>query len=446
MTQRENTQSQNLMEKEITSNDTSCSLRKDQKQISRVLILQGPVGPFFKYLQQYLERNEFRTWRVCFNFADFLFSGFKNCFHFRGDLEKWHHWLLNFVKTMQIDCIILFGSERKIHSIARQIAKIANISVISLEEGYIRPGFITVENEGNNASSPLARKFPQASTTASQCLLKPKDFKSTNYMIIYGAIYYTIRAILSFGSHKKLFHRNINFFLEIYYWSRNFYRWLTKSVRNYKMIERLVEHYDKKYYLIPLQVTADSNLKYAAMGWDTPRLIYETIQSFALEAPVSYQLIFKIHPLERGHNNHAKLIEKIAKTFGVSNRVDTIHVGSLGLLARHAAGMITINSTSGLSAIFHGTPLLVIGDALYAHPKLAICAKGVPDFKNFWLTKHVANKNERMLYLNWIKNNALKPGDFYTPKGIKVACYHVLSKLQSDMTFKQESHEERLSC
>lgn len=433
------------MGNETVFNEINCTLPANKTHFPRVLLLQGPVGPFFKHLQKYLERNNFRTWRVCFNLADLFFSGFKNYFYFRGDLQKWHHWLLHFVKAMQIDYIILFGSERKIHSVARQVAKIANIQIISLEEGYIRPGFITIENEGNNASSPIARKFPQMSATCKYAL-KPKDFKPINHMIMYGAIYYTLRAILAFRSQKKLFHRQINFFAEIFYWLRNFYRWLAKTAHNYKTIEHLVEHYDKKYYLVPLQVTADSNLQYAAMGWNTPKLIFETIQSFALTAPSDCKLIFKIHPLERGHNNHAKLIGKTAKTFGISNRVSTIYVGSLGLLTRHAAGMITINSTSGLSAIFHGTPLLVIGNALYAHPKLATCANGAPNFNEFWSKRHVASKKERESYINWIKYNALKPGDFYTSKGMKVACYHILSKLQDDIAFEQKLDKEKLTC
>src|SRR3546814_3668112 len=77
-----------------------------------------------------------------------------------------------------------------------------------------------------------------------------------------------------------------------------------------------------------------------------------------------------------------------ACALGIADRVDVIDIGSLGLLTRHSAGMITINSTSGLSAIFHGVPLLVIGDALYANDKLAVCGNGQPNFDAFWTCGH----------------------------------------------------------
>src|SRR3546814_14232724 len=95
-----------------------------------------------------------------------------------------------------------------------------------------------------------------------------------------------------------------------------------------------------------------------ARGWNSARLIAETLSSFAKSARADYRLVFKIHPMERGHSTDRKFIMQTACALGIADRVDVIDIGSLGLLTRHSAGMITINSTSGLSAIFHGVPLL----------------------------------------------------------------------------------------
>src|SRR3546814_3667063 len=99
-------------------------------------------------------------------------------------------------------------------------------------------------------------------------------------------------------------------------------------------------------------------------------------------------------------------------------RVDVIDIGSLGLLTRHSAGMITINSTSGLSAIFHGVPLLVIGDALYANDKLAVCGNGQPNFDAFWTCGHRVSAAIRRRYLSWIRATCLQAGDYYAEAGI----------------------------
>ena len=155
------------------------------------------------------------------------------------------------------------------------------------------------------------------------------------------------------------------------------------------------------------------------------------------------RLVFKIHPMERGHSNLAPLIRSAAKILGVEDRVDVICTGSLGLLARHAAGMITINSSSGLSAIFHGIPLLVIGNAIYANPRLAVCAHGNPDFDAFWSQKYVASEAVRKDYIAWLRQTALWPGDFYAPDGIDLACEGILAKLNSEAILPHQTEKLR---
>lgn len=170
------------------------------------------------------------------------------------------------------------------------------------------------------------------------------------------------------------------------------------------------------------------------MGWSQFDLISRTLKSFAKRAPSEKRLVFKVHPLARGHSNYKDLIRETAKAYGISDRVDVLDTGSLGLLTRHSAGMVTINSTSGFSAIYHGIPLLVVGDALYAHPELATCGHGKPDFDSFWAGGAVADFETRRAYLGWVKQRALMVGDFYAARGIREACRNVCLKLQEKRT------------
>ena len=126
----------------------------------RVVLLQGPVGPFFKRLQGFLDDNGHSVWRICFNPADSLFSPGKNRVTYRGGIDDWSSWFTDFLDAMQIDCIVLFGAGRPVHDIARQVAARVGVQVIALEEGYLRPGYVTVEEGGNNNNSPLAGRLP----------------------------------------------------------------------------------------------------------------------------------------------------------------------------------------------------------------------------------------------------------------------------------------------
>jgi capsular polysaccharide export protein len=412
--------------------------------MSRVLLLQGPAGPFFRKLQDFLEAENFDVWRVCFNAGDMLFSSNKNRIAFWGNKAEWRDFFANLLVPGDVDCIILFGSERPAHKIARDVAAAIGVRVIALEEGYLRPGNITIEDGGNNASSPIAGQLPPYENLFPQDKRKyVPEIRGQRSMVSHGTIYYAIRTIFSYGKQRELFHRHISPLPEIFYWARNAYRKLSAQRSEFPKIQNLLEHWDGKYFLVPLQVAADGNLRQAALGWNSHRLISSALRSFSRSAPDDARLVFKIHPMERGHSNLAPLVRSAAKILGVEDRVDVICTGSLGLLARHAAGMITINSSSGLSAIYHGIPLLVIGNAIYANPILAVCAHGNPDFDAFWSHKQVASEAVRKAYIAWLKQEALYPGDFYAPDGIDLACKGILEKLNSTAVLPRQMEKLR---
>jgi capsular polysaccharide export protein len=398
----------------------------------RVLLLQGPVGTFFNHVQQALDDLGYDAWAVNFNAADSLFGrGFRRI-GFYGGLEKWKLRLSRSLALRDFDAIILFGSERPAHRIARDLAREFDIPLLSLEEGYVRPGYITAEWGGNNASSPLAGCSP-----ARDCVLDnipdPAAFKSFGSMGATAFFYFSVRTLFTFGRRRAFFHRPISPAYEIFCWWRNAFRRLVWQQRNFAIIETLLEHHDHDFFLVPLQVAADSNMQEAAMGWDSKRLIEEVLVSFASRASGSSRLVFKVHPLERGHQRYDPMIFSLAERLRVRDRVSVIDVGSMGLLARHAAGMITINSTSGLSAIYHGTPLLVLGRAVYASPEVATCAMGKPDFCSFWNAGFVASPAVRQRFLAWIRQEALLPGDFYSSAGKRIASKAVAERLNKSL-------------
>lgn len=398
----------------------------------RILLLQGPVGPFFGRLRRFLNAAGIETWQVVFNAGDRLFAGFggRTLVYSKG-LEKWEDWLAQQVIEGQFNQIVLFGSERPVHAIARKVAASLNLPVISLEEGYIRPGAITLERGANNSLSPIAGKLPPPGFSADS-LERPQQSKSSFLPIcLFGATYYTVAVVFSRRRQREMLHRPIRLVADAVSWVQNFFRRLTTQLSNVAVVERLLEHHVGQYFVVPLQVSDDTQLKAAALGWNNARLIRESIQSFALTAPRHMRLVFKIHPLECERNEYRRLVRQLAKEFGVEDRVDLIEFGSIGHLTRHSAGMITINSTSGLSAIHHGVPLLVIGNALYANPELATCARGEPDFSAFWKGAHVADAALRKRYLAWVWHECLRPGDFYTREGIDLACAAVADAITS---------------
>lgn len=79
--------------------------------------------------------------------------------------------------------------------------------------------------------------------------------------------------------------------------------------------------------------------------------------------------------------------------------------------------MITVNGTSGLSAIYHGVSLLlIVGNALYSHNLLVTCAWEKSDFNSFWSFRKIAPESVRCSYIHWLKETSLQTGDFFTPE------------------------------
>ena len=403
------------------------------KDCPRVVLLQGPVGSFFRRAQDHLNANGYDAWRVRFNAGDRLYSRGDKTLDFVGNVDTWRLWFTEIIRENGFDAVVLFGSERLLHRVAIECAEQLGVPVVCLEEGYIRPGYVTMELGGNNWRSPIAGQLPPEEFNSPR-REGPKSVPSSGSFsaMAWAALqYFTIRAVISTPGERKLFHKQKRTLLsEGFYWVKNYYRKFAHVGRNYHISERLLEHHDKRFYIVPLQVHDDTQLGRAANAWNNQKLILKTIVSFARNAPDDHQLVFKIHPMERGHTRDWHFIRQVSALNDVKDRVHVLDGGSLSLLTRHSAGMITINSTSGLSAIHHGVPLAVLGQALYRHPELAFCVERGIDMDRFWSEAFVAPEKVRHRYLSWIHHQCLAGGDYYAKEGMEAAVQSVTVKVE----------------
>ncbi|MBL0372341.1 capsular biosynthesis protein [Rhizobium sp. KVB221] len=408
--------------------------RFPNKNSPRVVLLQGPVGSFFRRAQDHLNANGFDAWRVCFNAGDRLFSRGEKSLNFSGSAEIWRAWFNGILSEHGFDAVVLFGADRIVHRIALECAEQVGIPVLCLEEGYIRPGYVTMELGGNNWRSPIAGQLPpdhfnSPRKDGPKAVPAPGSFSAMAWCAFQ---YFTLRALISTPGERKLFHKQKRTLLsEGFYWFKNYYRKFAHVGRNYRISERLLEHHDKRFFIVPLQVHDDTQLGRAANSWNNQKLILKTIVSFARNAPEDHQLVFKIHPMERGHTRDRNFIRQVSALNDVRDRVHVLDGGSLSLLTRHSAGMITINSTSGLSALHHGVPLAVMGQALYRHSELAFCVERGMDLDRFWNDGCAAPDAVRQRYLSWIQHECLVGGDFYAKDGMEAAVGALRLKIES---------------
>ncbi len=78
-----------------------------------ILLLQGPMGPFFKRLSRDLEGQVDSTvYKINFNGGDWLFYRGERTVNFRGTQEQWPEFLAEKIGEWHIDTIYLFGDNR----------------------------------------------------------------------------------------------------------------------------------------------------------------------------------------------------------------------------------------------------------------------------------------------------------------------------------------------
>ena len=378
----------------------------------RVLLLQGPVGPFFSRLSCDLKHAGVEVvFKINFNGGDFFFYP-KGSVQYRDKPENWLAFFRTFVLEHDIDLIFLFGDCRPIHKVACQIAQELEVEVEVgvFEEGYIRPDYITLERDGVNGNSNLPKSADFYKLHASDQLPEPKKIKNTYwYMVVWAIIYYMSATVLKLFFLKYEHHRPLSV-LESWPWLKSIWR-KQYYLRKEKDIEStLVTKFAKRFFLVPLQVHNDSQIMEHSAFDSVEDFICKTIQSFGEHAPQDTVLVIKHHPMDRGYHDYTKLIERVVGE-DLRGRVLYIHDQHLPSLLRVALGVVVVNSTVGLSAIRKHVPVFVEGDCIYKVSEMVYMG----ELKDFWQHASLFAPNVDVVsgYLKHLITTTQLNGSFY---------------------------------
>ena len=121
------------------------------------LFLQGMATRFFERLGQSLGERGHAVHRVNFNGGDRAFWRLPGAMDFCGRPEEWPNFLDGVVSDKAVSDVILFGDCRPLHRAAIRVAHARSLRVHVVEEGYLRPDWITFEEDGVNGYSTLPR-------------------------------------------------------------------------------------------------------------------------------------------------------------------------------------------------------------------------------------------------------------------------------------------------
>lgn len=336
----------------------------------KVLLLQGPVGPFFARLAQHLARAGAEVHKVNFNAADDVFYRGPGLIRYQDRPEAWAGFLADLVASLGIDTIMLFGDTRPHHRAATALGEKLGLATYVFEEGYVRPDYVTMERGGVNANSRLPKDLAAYAELAHETPPSPQPVKHGHGMLAWYSIVYSVA--LTFGASRYpnyRHHKDLNAWRMAPTWAKGFAKKAWFALTEREQLAELTTRHDKRFFLVPLQVYHDAQVVESRFG-SNETFIAEVINSFAAHADAEDLLVFKHHPLDRAYSDYRQSIADAAARAGVAGRVRYVHDLHLPSLLRAAKGTVVLNSTTGCSSLHHGTPVKVLGKAVYDLPGL----------------------------------------------------------------------------
>lgn len=404
-----------------------------------VILLQGPIGPFFSRLADDLGQRGFKVTKINFNGGDRFFYRQSDAIDYSGKLEDWEAWFERLVLNRDIGRIYLFGDCRAYHRLASDVAKRHGVRVFVFEEGYIRPNFITLEEDGVNGHStmitePLKIQAEQLSLPAEHC--QPKHvFQIT---ALYSMIYYWFSAATRNSFPHYIHHRSFNWLAEGGRWIRSGLRKWLYAIAERNVLKELIPQFDKNYFVCPLQVHCDMQVVVHSEFNSIEHFIGEVLASFRENAPKNKAIVFKHHPLDRGYTDYSSLFANLVAELGLQGRVFYVHDVCLPTLLRHAQGTVLINSTVGMSSLFHGTPVKTLGSAIYDIPGLT----SQSSLDDFWQCERKVDTDFFMAFRSFlIQRNQLNGNLYRRVSNLGASGIVWPNKLSSEHTWNSERVE-----
>jgi capsular polysaccharide export protein len=380
----------------------------------RYLFLQGPASPFFAQLSRKLQSSSHKVYRINFCFGDQIFWP-DAATNYRGNLAKWPSFLREFLTKHSITDIILFGDCRPYHRVAVDLAAGRGVTVHVFEDGYLRPNWITVERNGVNGYSSLPRD-PDVirQSGAIQDIPKPLALAGGMTHRVFWDILYNVATVFGrplFPGYQR--HRTHHPFWEYAGWIRRLSRFRAAKRHTEAQVRRLLSDAGG-FYLVPLQLDDDFQIRKHSRFGGNEKFLRETIESFARCAPPQSHLLIKIHPLDNGLIDRQRQVGKIAAACGVQPRVTCIDGGLLPTLLEAARGVVLVNSTTGTSAIYHRRPTIALGTAIYAIPGLTFQGR----LDDFWCNATAPDAELFTAFYKLTVSETQIAGNLYTPEGI----------------------------
>ena len=410
----------------------------------RFLLLQGPIGPFFRMLGEALEARGHGVHKINFSGGDVAFD--PKGTSFTGKPVEWPSFLLRVCNRNSITDLILFGDRREFHEMAIEVLAeaVPDIRVWVFEEGYFRPHWVTMDHWGVNARSslPASRAALMTEVEGLEGVREPGSETIQPWFREFAPValryYFSMQGMQGQFPHFT-YHRVVTPQSELWGWSRS---WIARLLMNSDPSEkqRFANRPKGRHFVFALQLEGDYQIRRYSPFSQNQQVIEHVLRSFAKNASANDTLVLKPHPYDYDWMRWQALVRQQARVLGVENRVMVITRCSPSEILNDCSGFLTINSTFALKAMELGIPVKALGQAFWNYAPLT--HEG--SLESFWNEPSPSDATFFRLFRSYLMSRTQYNGSFYSEQGRRLCLGEVLPVLEKGRQDSQALSREPL--
>lgn len=379
----------------------------------RFMLLQGPSSRFLAHLGRALVAQGAQVTKIGFCPGERVFwsrtAG--EYIAFRGSDPDYAEWMRAQLERQGTTDILMLGDGRTPHRVAIECCEDTDVNIWVFEHGYLRPDLILIEPDGMGGRSLIPAEFAKA-RDAGGVSFAENPARLPHSFLRYAAldvVYHVCNlacAWLRYPHYRA--HSGIHPLAEYTGWIRKALKAPLRRSASTRAFEHIAAH-EGPLFLFPLQLSHDQQLK--LYGCDEPQeaTLERVIGSFLSNAPRDACLVVKAHPLDNDRIDWSALVTRLGQ-----GRTIFVDAGDLDVLLGRVAGVVTINSTVGLSALLAGRPTKVLGQSVYDLPELT--AAGPLD--GFWGNPAPPNMGRVRAFEQYLRHHHHVRGSFDGPGAV----------------------------
>lgn len=363
---------------------------------------------FFTYLGRALraEGAEVRRMHVCP--GDRLFWRGPGGVSYRRRPHDWPDYVQRFIANHGVTDVVSLGDGRRWHADALPVARNAGVRVHVIEQGYIRPHYLTVEPDGTGGHTRFPRSWEKIAELAELDPLPHPGFQSSFLAFsVMDVAFNLVNILFSWALYPHYKQHALDHPL------REWGGWIFKKALRLRGRRAMLEQAEGKVkahkgplYVFPLQLETDYQIRLHGPSEGLRETLKRIIGSFRAHAPDDAMLAIKLHPLDNGWTPWQALIA--SEIEGIEDRVVYLDGGDLDAMLARSAGCVVINSTVGLTALTLGAPVKALGKAIYDLEGLTHHG----ELDEFWAEAETPDEVKLTLFLRALTAAIQVPGGF----------------------------------